>query len=379
MTTAKHLNVLLALSRYDHRTHKGVAQFAAKHNWHLNCEMAITGRPPGNWRGDGILALLTEDQEVVDYVLGAQVPFVDISVIRRDIAAPRVCADNNRIGSLAAEYYLDKGFRHFAFFSTTSDRVSQLRRDSFFATAGSRAHSTVDWSIPAPSRSGNLNRTLTDHLRSNPQPLALFAARDIDASMVLDACIQAEVDVPNQIAILGVDNNELITNSLRVPLSSVNHDVEALGYAGAQLLQGIMVAAGGHRHNTETPRLIPPKGITSRLSTDCLAVTQPLVRTALQQLNRHFSNCHYTVVQAAEHCRVTRRHLDALFNAELGHSMHAELTGIRLRAAKRALVTSNDTVAQISAACGFARPQYFNNSFRKIVAETPLGYRRRNR
>ena len=379
-TTQRHLNVLLALSRYDHRTHRGVAQFAATHNWHLNCEMAITGRPPRNWRGDGIVALLTQDQEVVDYVLEAGVPFVDISVIREDIAAPRVSADNLGIGSLAARYFLEKGFRHFAFFSTTDDRVSQLRRDSFFQAAAGRALSLKDCSAPPAERhSGNLGAALIAHIRNTPQPLALFAGRDIEASIALDACIQAGVAVPAQVAILGVDNNELITDALRVPLSSVNHDVQALGHAGARLLQQLMTGATDGQDHARVSHLIPPRGITSRRSTDCLAVNSGVVRAALRHLNRHFANRHYSVTQAAEHCGVTRRHLDELCKAELGHSLHAELTDIRLRTAKQALLSSSDTIARISADCGFSRPQYFNNCFHKKLGETPMNYRRRHR
>lgn len=376
----KHLHILLALSRYDHRTHKGVADFAAKNNWHLNCEMAITGKPPKNWKGDGILTLLSNNQEVVDFVVNANTPFVDISSLRIDINAPRVSADNATIGKIAAEYFVDKGFRHFAFFSTTRDRVALARRNAYFEAAADRALSFSDWTLDEVDGEQDYREHLLKCIRESEQSLALFASRDIEASIALDVCLEAGLSVPDQIAILGVDNNELITNAQEVPLSSVNHNVEALGYAGAELLhkiitEGVDESQQGSRFDT---RLIRPSGITSRRSTDSFAVDNSWVKTALLDINARYNEHNYSVLRAAEACGVSRRHLDDLFKKEIGHSMHAELTKIRLKTAKTAITTTRQTIEKISDSCGFTRVQYFNKCFRAAYGMTPSKYRKEN-
>lgn len=379
LAPVKHSQILLALSRYDYRTHKGVAEFAAKHNWHLNCEMAITGMPPKNWKGDGILTLLADNEEVVNFVVNSEVPFVDISSLRNDISAPRVSADNAAIGTLAAEYYIDKGFRHFAFFSIASDRVAQMRRNAFFETASRRALSCSDWTMDASgAESVDLHQHLIEAIRGSEQPLALFASRDVEASFVLNACLEAGVSVPDQVAILGVDNNELITNAVQVPISSVNHNVEALGYAGAELLHEIICHGHSSADTGYDTRLIPPSGITSRRSTDCFAVDNPLVKKALIHINAHFHLPNFSVLKTAELCAVSRRHLDELFKQEVGHSMHAELTDIRLRSAKIAITMTDKTIERISGECGFTRVQYFNKCFKSTFGISPLQYRKLN-
>lgn len=185
--------------------------------------------------------------------------------------------------------------------------------------------------------------------------------------------------MPDQIAILGVDNNDLITESLQVPLSSVNHNVEALGYKGAELLHKIMCHPEDIRSLTKETQLVRPSGISSRLSTDCLAVNNNVVRVALKELNAHFTHNNYSVCQTAEACKMSRRHLDNLFKLELGHSIHTELIKIRLRTAQQALLTTNDSVASISEYCGFTRVQYFNKCFREHTGLTPLAFRKRNK
>ncbi|WP_370979339.1 substrate-binding domain-containing protein [Agaribacterium sp. ZY112] len=373
-----HFNVLLALSRYDHRTHKGIAQFAATHNWHLNCDMTMSGRAPKHWQGDGIISLLTEEDEAcARWVEQAGTPFVDLSVIREDIPAARVSADHRAIGRTAAEYFLVKGFRHFAFFSTSFDRVAQLRRDSFFEQIHAHSYSISDWSSHlGQADSPDYDLRLRQLLNTQHFPLALFCTRDSDASMALNACLQADIGVPEQVAILGVDNNELITNALRVPLSSVNHDVEGLGYAGASLLHQLM---SGEQVASTSPRLIQPNGVTSRRSTDCLAVAQPLVRQALAHINEHFRSPTYSVAKTAEFCGVSRRYLDKLFQQELDSTMHLSVSNLRLREAQNALLNSCISIEQVSQNCGFSRVQYFNTWFKQQLNVTPLTFRKQGR
>lgn len=368
--------VLLALSRYSASTHMGVARFACEHNWHLNCEMAFTGRLPEGWRGDGIITVLDNREEVANFVQRAKVPTVDLSVIRQDIEVPRVSGDHFAIGQTAGELFTERGFQHFAWFSTQDDEPSRLRREGFFEAVKSQAVTSESWVFPPVTRRKQDEWTvksewLIKRLKAIPKPAAIFAFHDAEAANVLDACLLGGIQVPEEVAILGVDNNPVICESVRVHLSSVNHDLEGLGYAGAGLLDDLM--RGGKA--PENPILIPPRGITERRSTDALAVKHNAVRKALEFMRVNYPRL-IGPEDAAEVAGMPRVQLEVEFRKLFHHSMRQELARIRLQRAKEFLVGTELPVADVAARTGFNTAQYFNNVFRRETGFTPLNYRR---
>jgi LacI family transcriptional regulator len=211
---------------------------------------------------------------------------------------------------------------------------------------------------------------LVKRLKDLPKPAAVFAFHDAEAANVLDACLRADIRVPDQVAILGVDNNPMICESLRVPLSSVNHDLERLGYAGSALLDGLMngIVVQGN------PIIIPPRGVTERQSTDALAVTHEPVRLALEFMRRN----HARMIGPEDAARVSgrpRSYLEADFRKLFQRSMRQELARIRLKSAKALLIETDLSVADVAARSGFNTAQYFNNVFRRETGITPLMYR----
>jgi LacI family transcriptional regulator len=376
MTTASQKSVLLALSRYSASTHMGVARFACEHDWHLNCEMALTGRFPEGWRGDGIIALLDDREDVSDFVRRAKVPTVDLSVIRPDIKVPRVSGDHFAIGQTAGEWFTERGFQHYAWFTTHDDPATRLRQEGFSSVVREQAVTLESWIFPQRSRRKLDEWTvksewLIKRLQAIPKPAAVFAFHDGEAANVLDACLLAGIHVPEEVAILGVDNNPVICESVRVHLSSVNHDLEGLGYAGAALLDKLMKG----EKPPGTPILIPPRGVTERRSTDALAVKQDAVRRALEFMRRNYARL-IGPEDAAEEAGVPRAHLETEFRKLFRHSMRRELARIRLQRAKEFLLGTDLPVADVAARTGFNTAQYFNNVFRRETGLTPLSYRR---
>lgn len=376
MTAPSQKSVLLALSRYSSSTHMGVARFASRHNWHLNCEMALTGRLPEGWRGDGIVTLLDERQDVAAFVQRAKVPTVDLSVIRPDIRVPRVSGDHLAIGQTAGELFLERGFQHFAWFSTQDDPASQLRQQGFFASVNAQAVTAERWVFPLRARRRRDEWTvksewLIERLRAIPKPAAVFAFHDGEAANVLDACMLGGINVPEEVAILGVDNNPVICESVRVHLSSVNHDLEGLGYAGAALLDKLMRGEPA----PPLPILIPPKGVTERRSTDALAVKHAAVRRALEFMRANYPRL-IGPEDAAQAAGMARAPLELEFRKWFHHSMREELARIRLQRAKEFLLGTSLPMADVAARCGFNTAQYFNNVFRQETGFTPLNYRR---
>jgi LacI family transcriptional regulator len=368
-------NVLLSLGRYNAQLHQGVVRCAAERNWHLNTEMAYFGRLPAGWSGDGILTLLDVQRELVDFVKAARVPVVDLSIIREDVALPRVVGAQHAIGCLGAEHFLERGFRHFAWFSTLDDAVTRLRLRGFAETLARTGLSTDCWIFQLPRHSHCDEWSakcdfLEKRLRAAAKPTAVFCFRDADAANVLDACADAGLAVPEEIAILGADNNRLICESVRVPLSSVNHDLDGLGYAGAALLDRLM--RGGQA--PQQPKLIHPKGITVRQSTDVLAINHEPTRRAIQFLQEHYRRC-IGAEEAAAASGLPRRRLELCFKEHLGRSIRSHLAILRLVRAKELLLNTTYSVTDVAAQTGFNTPQYFNLFFRHATGMTPRRFR----
>lgn len=372
---ARQMNVLLALGRYNPNTHRGVARFAGRHNWHLNAQMAYSGQLPSGWSGDGILTLLDAQEKLVEFVRAATVPVVDLSVIRQEIVVPRVVGDHYLIGSLAAEHFIERGFRYFAWFSPFNDAAAQLRLRGFketLARAGAACESWFFDSHPGLPRDEWTDKCefLECRLKNMPKPVAVFAFCDVDAANVLDACNKVGLSVPDEVAILGVDNNELICESVRVPLSSVNHDLEGVGYEGAALLHRLMQGARPPRG----VKLIPPKSISVRQSTEVLAINHELTRRALQFLRENYHRSIGAEAVAAA-CNVSRRRLDISFHQHLGRSISEQIAALRIIRAKELLLKTSLPAADVAAETGFNTPQYFNNIFRKATGLTPRRFR----
>jgi LacI family transcriptional regulator, galactose operon repressor len=200
--------------------------------------------------------------------------------------------------------------------------------------------------------------------------VAVFAFCDIDAANVLDACANVGLAVPDEVAILGTDNNELICESVRVPLSSVNHDLEGVGYEGAALLQRLMQEA----RPPKNVKLIPPKAITIRQSTEVLAINHEPTRRALQFLQENYRK-RIGAEEVATVCGMSRRKLDQSFHRHLGRTVSDQLATLRLIRAKELLLRTNLSAADVAAETGFNTPQYFNNVFRRATGLTPRRFR----
>lgn len=385
--------VLLALGSYQHATHRGVARYAREHGWHLVADMAYGGQIPRGWEGDGIITALTDRQELTDFVLGTGVPVVDLNMVRADIPLPRVVGDHEAIGKLAAMHLLERGFEHFAWYAVHENRTALERRTGFlralndegmdlshctnliWSHAPGRKDKTPSESVDAltADRDWTLRRDwLIDALKPLPKPLAVFTYNDYQASHVINACLHAGLSIPEEIAVVGVDNDELVCDCLPVPLSSVKHDLEGRGYQGAALLAERM------RQPMDAPFPEPvrigPSGVVTRKSSDILALPDPQVARALQHIWNHFHEP-LSIGEIVSATDVSRRTLEKAFRTHLKRSILEEVQRVRLQRVKELLAHSEFSMRQIAVQAGFASPQYLHQVFRKHVGTTPGDYR----
>lgn len=368
MKRMKH--VLMVLGSYDQSAHEGIAQYAGQHSWHLNVSILKDFQLPEHWQGDGIITSLNNSRELQEFVTNANVPTVDLSIWREDIDLPRVVADNAALGRIGAEHFLEMGHQHCAWFALASNPVSRARYSAYSHRLLEAGISCIRLDTTRPQDGAYI----TKRLRALPKPCAIYTKSDYDSVWLLNLCMDAGLHVPDDIAILGADDNTLICENQAVPLSSVRHDLKTIGYEGATMLDQLMDG----QILDQRQRLIPPRGITIRQSTDALAVTDPLIRRVLEHLKTNYKRSIGTL-ELAERFEVGRRSLETRFRESMHCSIREHLIRIRLDEAKRLLNYSNEPIETIAALTGFCHAPHFSNTFKKQMTMSPMQYRNQTR
>jgi LacI family transcriptional regulator len=377
-------NVLIETGLHDSRQKLGVCRFAKEQNWHLTFDERLS--LPRGWKGDGVLTILRDRKDLIDYVKHLRIPVVDMGLYHPEINVSRVIGDHEAIGRMAAEHFAHSFFKHAAWFSSDWSYVHALRFKGFQDTwlkqssqSDSRApiHRWV-WCEQTSKKTFDdwmlFTRWIGKHLRAAPKPIAVFTFDDYDAMRIHDACISNDLAIPEEVAILGVDNNEMVCDHQVVPLASVKHDLEEVGYRAAELLGTLMDG----KPKSKKPILIPPKGIALRRSADTIAVDNPTVRNALIYIkeNGHRS---FGAEQLAQHLKIPRSTLDLAFTKTIGHSIGTEILRQRLAKVKLLLLNTSLKIQEIAKQTGFCNASYLNNLFRKAYKQSPLRYRRQHK
>jgi len=370
-------SVLLALGWYYPEIHRGVARFARDHRWHVTAD--FDDPVPRHWQGHGVLTLLGAKQTIWRRLRNLDVPVVDLAESRPGIRLPRVTMDNAAIGRMAAEHFLDRGYRHFAFVHRWDLGVGRRRCDHFKAgvnAAGHHCH-VLSWQRERgrrPDVREQRHRWLMQRLSTLPKPLAVFAIRDMEAVEVIEACLSAELAIPDQVAVLGADNTETICDCLRVPLSSIDNNLEQVGYEGAALLERLIRGERAPR----SPIYIPPSGVVERRSTDALAVEHPEVAAALRFIHDNAERP-IAMLDVVRHVGMSRSGLEKAFRAHYVRPPMEELRHVRLARAKKMLIETNERVITVARLTGFQTPHNLCRTFRRQLGLTPTQYRGEHR
>jgi LacI family transcriptional regulator len=364
MVHVKH--VLMVLGSYDQSAHEGIAQYAGQHGWHLNVSILKDFQLPEHWQGDGIITSLNNSRALEEFVLQARVPTVDLSIWREDIDLPRVAADNPALGRAGADHFLSMGHQHCAWFALASNPVSRARYVAYSERLAKAGITCIRLDTIRPQDASYI----TKRLKALPKPCAIYTKSDYDSVWLSNLCMDVGLRVPDDIAILGADDNRLICENQAVPLSSVRHDLKTIGYEGAAMLDKLINGQTlDHRL-----KLIPPRGISIRQSTDALAVTDPLIRKLLEYLKINYKRSIGTL-ELAEMFNISRRSLEMRFRKSMHSTIREHLIRIRIEEAKRLLNLTDETIETIAALTGFCHAPHFSNTFKKQEGISPIRYR----
>jgi LacI family transcriptional regulator len=213
------------------------------------------------------------------------------------------------------------------------------------------------------------HRWLVRRLSAMAKPLAVFA-RDNEAVEVIEACFAADLAVPDEVAVLGVDNSEMICDCLRVPLSSIDNNLERVGYEGAALLDRLIRGEAA----PSSPLYIPPAGIVERRSTDNLAADHRQVQTALRFIRDH-SHELISMADLVKHVAMSRSGLEKAFREHYVRAPMEELRHTRVAHAKKLLRETSEKIAAVARLTGFQTSQNLCRIFRRQLGLTPKQYR----
>jgi LacI family transcriptional regulator len=305
---------------------------------------------------------------------------VEISSVRKDLGIPCVMEDNQAIGQLGAEHLLERNFKNFVWAPFCDDAVNEERFQGFASSVRAAGFECVQL-LPVNTRrttrlSRHVNWTLRRRwvihtIRSLRYPLGIFCYNDCVAADIVDACIEAGIQIPDQAAVLGVDNDPVICDCVQVPLSSVRHDLEGMAYEAAALLDSLI----NGDPPPKTPKRIAPKGVVTRKSTEVLAVEDPKVSAALRYIQGNFPRGSLSVDDVVIHTRLPRRTLERAFRDELRRTILHEILRVRINHAQKLLETTALSVTDVSVQSGFASLNHFFRVFHGRTGLTPRGFR----
>ena len=371
--------ILLLLEWYDYRIHRGVAQIARENGWQLNCPK----NPVNNagfledWKGDGCIALL-ECTETLAYFKTHKIPLIDLGLAEHGLPIQRVVTDNQETARLAAEHFRDQGYREIFTLSPGGTKMYEERLNYFkkeVESEGGHVHVMKSNHI----HPGVIHELRAEAVRRNRRleemSIGFFAFEDAMGAELISLLLKHELRVPGNVAVLGVDNDDLINSGLTLGLSSVDTDLEGLGKRAAQELNRLLSNPLKEDH----PNVIrqKPRGVIARQSTDCYAVSNPLVAEALHWIQHHFQRG-IQATDVAEAVGITQQGLQKAFKESYIRSPGQEIRYQRARAVADLLKCTNATLTDISKNCGYCSVDTLINGFKAVYACTPGKYRKQN-
>ena len=364
---------------YDREIISGIGDYfrSTRVEWDVFVEDDVNFRLNGlsNWKGDGIIANF-DDPSICTALRGAAVPVVAVGGSYEDpqmypATVPYVATDNFKLIKMAQEHLIEASLPNLALYSlpeSSMNRWAQEREKAFqkLEPKGRIYRGTQvcgqDWSTALDP--------LIDWIASLPKPVGIIATNDNRARHLMQACATAGISVPEEVAIVGIDNDPLTHSLLRIGLSSVQQGTLEMGHTAARFLHQLLQGARLEGHRV----MVPPAGLNALASTLHTQAYSPMVMRALHYIRQHACNG-IRAEQVASYAGVSRSTLENGFRTDLGTTVHAVLLKHRLEVASDLLRNSDLPSVEIAKRSGFKTPQYMHVAFKRELATTPAAWR----
>jgi LacI family transcriptional regulator len=377
----KRILLIVETSRsYGRDIMAGISRFALEHSdWSIHFDDRGLLEEPADWlrywKGDGIISR-TAISSLQRILTQKRCPLVELhGDEKKFVSEVRIC--DKTLGEMAANYFIERGFQHFGFYSCSTPWWV-LPRCSVFEKVISRhgfycniySGHPDDQMILHPVWKNRFEKPLRKWLVSLPKPIGIWVVTDHQAVRVLEGCRDLQLRVPEDVAILGTSNDTLLCNLTSPPLSSIDVNGMTIGYEAARLLQLKMDG----RKPMDSPVNVPPLQVVTRQSTDVIAIPESDVAAALALIREQACNG-INVSKIVEELNISRRSLERYFAKYLNRSPHDEILRVRINQAKILLHATTLSISAIARKTGFTNRDYFISAFHHHAGTTPQNYR----
>jgi len=364
---------------------RGIARYARLYGpWQLNNIWAdFYGSSPQNVdflanlkknlrNSDGVII---EEPAAWDFVKDLNIPAVIASAIRdAEVSTkPTILTNSRTIGTMGAEYFIQKGFRNLAFCGLKEMLWSEHRQNYYEETARKMGLEVFKYTFTYPHKESSREAKLDQVARwiqRLPKPVGVMSCNDLCGKFVVDSCRRHAIAVPQEVAVLGVDNDDIFCNLTYPSLSSIELNTERGGYDAAALLDKIIK---GLKTDTRTI-VIEPIGIKERQSTDIIAVDDRIVSNVLSFIKNN-ADKPLQVEDILSEFNISRRGLYTKFSHNIGTSVYEQIRRIRVTKICEMLVETNKSVKDIAFELGFHNVDHIARFFRRETGITPTQYR----
>ena len=381
----RHVALLVETSRsYGRELLMGIAKYVRIHgSWSIDFQEGDPGEELPEWfarrKWDGIIARV-KTPSVARAVSKPGAPVVDLYGGLPGLAFHCIRSDDALVGQMAAEHLIDHGFRYFAFCGFNGTDWSDSRRDGFARRLAEAGFACQVFENPRLRRAApkleyeehgvRFEQELKRWLKSLPKPMGLMACSDARGRQVLTCCRDLKVAVPDEVAVIGVDKDEVFCELSDIPLSSVILNAPQIGYEAAALLDRLMAGA----RPVDRLILVKPRGVAARLSTDVLAIEDTQVVKSLRLIRDRA--CEGLDVGALlKAVPVSRSVLERRFARIVGHAPKEEILRVRLQRVCQLLADSDIKVTEVAFKAGFENSEYMYRFFKKRLGMTPVEFR----
>ncbi|MBL9176815.1 MAG: XylR family transcriptional regulator [Verrucomicrobiaceae bacterium] len=377
----KNLRVALLVEtsrEYGRGLLRGIIRYQRKHGpWSITFQPHGLGEPPPawlrTWKGDGIIARIN-DSTTAQALMRLRLPLIDLRTSVPGLNLPTVGIENRLVVRMAVDHFMERGFRHFAFCGTPYGQhvYQDERSDRFRAELKARGFKCDVYQHLKTKRGAEQElKHLTQWLAKLPRPCALMTCHDDRGQQVLDACLRAGFAVPDEIAVLGVDNDEFLCHLTTPPMSSIDVDSVQIGHEAAALLDQLMHGKKPPRQ----PRYFPPRRIIERQSTSIIAVEDHHVASTARRI-RDGACTAQSVDEVLRGVPLSRSAAYRRFRQQLGRSPKQEQMRLRITRARELLEDTDLSIAEIARRVGYVEAKYFIHVFKHQTGATPLKYRK---
>jgi len=357
-------SILFLLAWNDWHIFQGISRYARQAGWQMDARHFFHNLLPKGRAYHGMIAMYHPDPLVRAYIRkkAKSVPTVILGTQNPGVPAPMVMPDNRLVGRLAADHLNGLFHKHYGWFACDHCPSGRERKAAFEERLSELGCTCADLTCGQAPFNANAVR---HKLKQCPKPLGVLTRDDHDAVMLLDLCHEAGIRTPEEVAVIGAGDLESMCAFSPLPVSSVNLNMEELGFQSAAVLDQLM---RGRRVPPKT--VIPPGPLVHRLSTGCLAITQPHLKKAVGFIDREFRSL-LTMDGLAAAAGVSRRQLYVLFRSEMRCSPCDYLLNVRLDHARKLIAENELQLNQIARSSGFNTSRTLHRAFHNRFGVSP--------